>query len=158
MIEVMDSIPVRLATAADMRAVGALFEAFQVEYGDVNPGAEFLGVRLEEVISSGDTDVVVGGNGPDGFTVLRFRPSLYSQNLECYLAELYVSPSRRGRHIGRAILEFALAHARARGADHIELGTSESDVAARRLYESLGFINTEGGPGGPLMYVYEREL
>ena len=40
----------------------------------------------------------------------------------------------------------------------IELGTSEDDVAARGLYESAGFINREGGPEGPVMYVYEREL
>ena len=32
------------------------------------------------------------------------------------------------------------------------------DLAARRLYESLGFTNRTGGPDGPLMYVYEREL
>jgi hypothetical protein len=31
-------------------------------------------------------------------------------------------------------------------------------VAARRLYERLGFTNREGRADGPLMYVYEREL
>jgi ribosomal protein S18 acetylase RimI-like enzyme len=38
------------------------------------------------------------------------------------------------------------------------LGTSETDTAARALYESLGFINRERGPDGPVMYCYEREL
>ena len=44
------------------------------------------------------------------------------------------------------------------GADYMDLGTSEDDVAARSLYESLGFNNTEGKPGGPVNYYYEREL
>jgi hypothetical protein len=42
----------------------------------------------------------------------------------------------------------------------MELGTGEADVAARGLYESLGFTNTEHGPDGvetPSLF-YEREL
>lgn len=55
-------------------------------------------------------------------------------------------------------MEAALEEARARGADHIDLGTSDDDVAARALYEKLGFTNREGKPDGPVMYYYEREL
>ena len=40
----------------------------------------------------------------------------------------------------------------------MDLGTSEGDVAARALYESLGFSNREGPPDGPISYFYEREL
>jgi ribosomal protein S18 acetylase RimI-like enzyme len=50
-----------------------------------------------------------------------------------------------------------MAPARERGADRIDLGTSEDDVAARGLYERLGFTNREGGSGGPVMYVYEKD-
>ena len=52
----------------------------------------------------------------------------------------------------------AIVHARRRGAGYMDLGTSEDDVAARRLYESHGFTNREGRPDGPVMYFYEREL
>ena len=48
--------------------------------------------------------------------------------------------------------------ARREGAVHMDLGTSEDDVAARALYESLGFDNREGRPDGPINYFYEREL
>jgi hypothetical protein len=53
-----------------------------------------------------------------------------------------------------------MAMARAQGADMMELGTGEDDVSARRLYESLGFTNTEHGPGGvqTVSFFYEREL
>ncbi|MFY9488420.1 MAG: hypothetical protein WAP35_06975 [Solirubrobacterales bacterium] len=42
------------------------------------------------------------------------------------------------------------------GADYMELGTSETDVAARSLYESLGFTNRESD--GSFNFFYEREL
>jgi len=48
--------------------------------------------------------------------------------------------------------------ARGEGASDIHLGTSEDDVAARALYESLGFSNREGKPDGPIQYFYERGL
>ena len=51
-----------------------------------------------------------------------------------------------------------MEEARSRGADHIDLGTSEDDVAARGLYESAGFTNREGKPDGPVMLYYERDL
>ncbi len=51
-----------------------------------------------------------------------------------------------------------IERARAHGADHIDLGTGEDDAAARALYESVGFGNHEGRPGGAVNYVYEREL
>ena len=34
-------------------------------------------------------------------------------------------------------------------------GTIKKHLA---LYESMGFINREGRPDGPVMYFYEREL
>jgi ribosomal protein S18 acetylase RimI-like enzyme len=59
--------------------------------------------------------------------------------------------------MGRALMETAIELARERGAWEMFLGTSETDTAARNLYESLGFINREG-PDGPVEYFYEREL
>jgi ribosomal protein S18 acetylase RimI-like enzyme len=55
-------------------------------------------------------------------------------------------------------MEAAMEQARKQGADYMDLGTSEDDVAARALYESLGFSNREGRPDGPINYYYERQL
>jgi hypothetical protein len=41
---------------------------------------------------------------------------------------------------------------------HRDIGVDEPDVAARRLYESLGFTNRTDRANGPFMYVYERAL
>ena len=110
------------------------------------------------LLESGEVTVRFVGEGPDGFAELRFRPSFYTGALDAYLEELYVVPERRGHGLGRALLEAAMEHARDRGAAHIDLNTSETDVAARTLYESAGFTNREGGPNGPRMLYYERDL
>ncbi|MGH9098291.1 MAG: GNAT family N-acetyltransferase [Acidimicrobiales bacterium] len=98
---------------------------------------------------------MLGGHGPDGLVILRFRPAIWSDALECYLAELYVVPHQRGRGLGRALVEAAIEGARQQGADHIEVATGEENVASRSLYESLGF---SCGQRGSNDYFYQREL
>ena len=149
---------VRRATAADAAAIGRLLHDFNTEYDDPTPGPGKLAGRIGQLLAGGDTAVLLAGSGPDGLAVLRFRPALWSEGLECYLAELYVVPAMRGRGLGRALMNAAMDLARAEGADYMDLGTAETDVAARALYESLGFSNREGKPDGPLNYYYEREL
>jgi GNAT superfamily N-acetyltransferase len=148
---------VRPATAEDAPAIARLLDAFNREFEEPTPGRRWLARRLPGLLAL-DTAVLLAGRGPDGLAVLRFRPALWSDGLECYLAELYVVPDKRGRGLGRALMKAVLETARRRGADRIELGTSEQDERARRLYESLGFINRERGPDGPVMFVYERPL
>jgi ribosomal protein S18 acetylase RimI-like enzyme len=151
-------VSVRRAGPADADAAGRLLDDFNTEYEDVTPGPRKLAERISFLLGEGDTEVLLAGSGPDGIAVLRFRPAIFSEALECYLAELYVAPARRGQGLGRALMEAAIALARERGADHMDLGTSEDDVAARGLYERFGFVNREGGPGGPISFFYEREL
>jgi ribosomal protein S18 acetylase RimI-like enzyme len=149
---------VRAATAEDAVDIGRLLHDFNTEYDDATPGPAKLAKRIERLLADGDTAVLLGGAGPDGVAVLRFRPGIWSEALECYLAELYVVPAMRGRGLGRALMNAAIEFARERGADYMDLGTAETDVAARALYESLGFSNREGKPDGPVNYYYEREL
>jgi ribosomal protein S18 acetylase RimI-like enzyme len=115
-------------------------------------------VRIAAMLEGGDTAIVLGGDPPCAVAVLRFRLSIWTPARECYLAELYVTPDRRGHGIGRTVMEAAMALAREEGADSMDLGTSEDDVAARALYESLGFDNHEGRENGPVNYFYERAL
>ena len=149
---------VRRAEAADAEAVGRLLHDFNTEFGEPTPSPPALADRIRFLLDHGDTVVLLGGDGPDGVAVLRFRPALWTSELECYLAELYVVPARRGQGLGRALMEAAMEVARTEGATYMDLGTSEDDVAARALYESLGFSNREGKPDGPVNYYYEREL
>jgi ribosomal protein S18 acetylase RimI-like enzyme len=154
---------VRLAGPPDAQSVGRLLHDFNEEFEEPTPGAAALADRVARLIEEGQTAVLLvggkpGGGEPDGLAVLRFRPAIWSQGLECYLAELYVVPALREQGRGRALMLAAIELARKRGADHMDLGTGEQDVAARALYESLGFSNREGKPDGCVNYFYEREL
>jgi ribosomal protein S18 acetylase RimI-like enzyme len=151
-------LSVRLGGRDDADAIGRLLHDFNVEFEEPTPSPSQLALRIRELLDEGQTLVLLAGHGPDGLAVLRFRPAIWTRALECYLAELYVVPGRRRQGLGKALLEAAISNARDRGADHIDLGTSDSDVAARALYESLGFSNREGKPDGPVNYFYEREL
>jgi ribosomal protein S18 acetylase RimI-like enzyme len=148
---------VRLADRDDADAIGRLLYAFNREFDEPAPAPSALAERVRQLIDGGDTLVLLAGDGPDGLAVLRFRTAIWSPGLECYLAELYVAPARRGRGLGRALMEAVIRAARERGADTMDIGVDEPDLAARRLYESLGFTN-EAGEDGSVMYVYEREL
>ena len=149
---------VRRGEAADAEAIGRLLHDFNSEFDEPTPGPRALAERVRQLLAGAETAVILGGAGPDGLAVLRFRPAIWSEALECYLAELYVVPARRGRGLGRALMEAAMELARQEGANYMDLGTGEHDVAARALYESLGFSNREGKPDGPVNYFYEREL
>jgi ribosomal protein S18 acetylase RimI-like enzyme len=149
---------VRRAKVSDARAAARLLHDFNREFGEATPPVAVLAKRIARLLEGGDTAVLLASDGPDGVAVLRFRAAIWSSGLECYLAELYVVPARRGQGLGRALMEAALEMARDRGADTMEIGVDEPDLAARSLYESLGFTNRVGGTEGAVMYVYEREL
>jgi ribosomal protein S18 acetylase RimI-like enzyme len=151
---------VRRATPGDADAVARLLHDFQQEFDEQSPGVDALTERYEELIRNRDMTVLLAGDGPDGFAQIRYRPWVYSAGpyAHSYLEELYVVPTLRGKGIGRALVDAAMNAARGEGATHMELGTSETDTAARGLYESTGFTNREGKPDGPMMLFYEREL
>jgi ribosomal protein S18 acetylase RimI-like enzyme len=149
---------VRRAESADADEIGRLLHDFNSEFGDPTPGPRALAERVRKLLADGELTVLLGGTGPHGLAALRFRPALWTEGLDCYLEELYVVPDRRGRGLGRALMSAAIELARREGAAHMDLGTGEDDVAARALYESLGFSNREGRPEGPVNYFYEREL
>lgn len=152
------SSEVRPAEPGDADAVGRLLHDFNREFDEPAPEPRWLAARVRRLLAGGDTVVLIAGAGPDGVAVLRFREAIWSDSLECYLAELYVVPDRRGQGLGRALMVAAMGAARERGATYMDLGTSENDVAVRSLYESLGFDCHEGKAAGPLNYYYEREL
>jgi ribosomal protein S18 acetylase RimI-like enzyme len=153
-----DAPPVRRATIADARVIAQLLHDFNREFDEPTPPVVELEHRIAHLLQGNDTVVLLVGNNPDGLAVLRLRDAIWSSGRESYLAELYVSPARRGHGLGRALVNAALQEARHRGADTMEIAVDEPDLAARRLYESLGFGNRTGGADGPLVYLYERDL
>jgi len=149
---------VRPGQVGDADAIARLLRDFNREFDEPAPELDELAGRVRELLGQGEITVLLAGPGPDGIAVLRFRPEIWARALECHLAELFVVPERRGQGLGRALVVQAIELARSKGADYMDLGTGEDDAAARALYESLGFSNRGGKPGGPVNYFYEREL
>jgi len=61
------------------------------------------------------------------------------------LKRMYLRPAHRGRGLGKRLLATALDWARANDARLVRLDTAEGMVAARRLYESAGFVQLPDG-------------
>jgi ribosomal protein S18 acetylase RimI-like enzyme len=150
----------RVATADDADVVARLLIDFNREYDDPVPGREWLADRIRSLLAEGATDalVVEDANVTAGVAVLRYRPSLWADADECYLAELYVVPGRRGRGLGRMLLLAALRRATERGATYMDLTTTNRDAAAVALYESVGFDRHERGGPGVESYYFEIDL
>ena len=142
----------------DAADIARLLRDFNLEYDEPTPAVEELAERIARLLEEGEITVLLAGEGPDGLSLFRFRPGIWSPGDETYLQELYVVPQHRGRGIGRVLLEATIELARERGAAGIDLNTGESDTAARALYERMGFTNREGSPDGPSMLFYEREI
>lgn len=77
----------------------------------------------------------------DGDTLLGF---ILCQSVpgEIEILTLCVSPARRRQRIGMGLLQAMMEAARANGGAKIFLEVAEDNIAARRLYESLGFTVT----------------
>lgn len=60
---------------------------------------------------------------------------------KAWVVSFYVAPEARRRGLGRLLLEQTLARARAMpGLRQVNLGVNAGNVAARQLYESMGFV------------------
>jgi ribosomal protein S18 acetylase RimI-like enzyme len=151
-------IQVRQATAEDAPVIARLLHDFNLEFLEPTPEVEELTGYVRRLLEESEMAVLLAGAGPDGISLLRFRPSVWTGEPEAHLQELYVVPALRGQGIGRRLLEETIEFARAAGATGIDLNTGETDTAARALYESMGFSNREGAPDGPPMLFYEREI
>jgi GNAT superfamily N-acetyltransferase len=149
-------IEISRADAEDAPTVARLFHDFNVEFDEPTPDVGTQTGYMRPLLESGEATVLLA-NGDEGFSMLRLRPSPYTGKPEAHLQELYVVPGRRGRGIGRALLEATIDAARVAGATGIDLNTGSTDTAARMLYLSAGFTNLENSSGTQMLF-YEREL
>lgn len=82
------------------------------------------------------------GDKLTGFCKLRV-PSWYEEegtaDNPIALGQLYTDPARTGEGIGAALMEWAIAEARDRGHDAIQLSVYSENFGAQRFYQRYGF-------------------
>lgn len=82
------------------------------------------------------------GQRPVGFSMLRG----FDDGYEVPSFGVFVDRDSHGRGIGRRLTRWTIEQARRQGAPAVRLTVYASNVAARRLYESLGFAERERAP------------
>lgn len=137
-------------TVAAYREVGETDEPYYEELRDVAARAALVPVL---VAVDAVSDRILGGMtyvpGPGPFAEGAFGDAATFRMLA-------VAPGARGRGVGRALVEAAIARARAEGRPAIGIFTRPFMTAAQRLYESLGFtrqpeLDWEFEPGERLL-------
>jgi GNAT superfamily N-acetyltransferase len=77
-----------------------------------------------------DDEVIVG------FTTYSLQNSTWSENGHCYLEDLFVDSTVRGKGVGRALIEYVKSYAIENKCSRLYWNTDEDNATARKLYDS----------------------
>lgn len=81
-----------------------------------------------------------------GVLQLTFIPYLaYQGGWRALVEAVRVDSRRRSQGLGKALFEWAIERARARGCYMVQLTTDKSRADAKRFYETLGFVASHEG-------------
>jgi ribosomal protein S18 acetylase RimI-like enzyme len=84
--------------------------------------------------------LAVEGDAPIGFLRGTGLIQLKSQRKQMFLYEIAVDEKRRGRGVGKALIEFLLQDCRERGFEEVFVFTDPANEPAVKLYRSTGAI------------------
>lgn len=143
------TVTIRALAPVDRVAWNDLWQGYQHFYGVALPPSvsDAAWLRLHDANAPMFGIGAVVGDRLIGFAHYLFHLSTWLTSETCYLQDLFVDPAHRGRGIARALLDEVYARADARGAGQVYWLTHESNVTARRLYDTVathaGFISYE---------------
>jgi ribosomal protein S18 acetylase RimI-like enzyme len=98
------------------------------------------------ILGGGGLVFVAEDDGLDGAEVLGVCALVAVPDGAFELVKMAVRDSARGRGVGRALGEAAIAAARARGAPRVDLLSNRSLAPAMALYRALGFVEVPMPP------------
>jgi putative acetyltransferase len=128
--------------APGLALVRELFEEYWRSFGFTpcfqNFGAELAGLPGAYAPPDGRLALIWVERNPAGCIALRRLDAGRAE-----LKRLYVRPAFRGSGLGRALLEWAIAQARAAGYSEIVGDTMPAMTDAMALYDRMGFVRTE---------------
>ena len=147
-----------VAEPHEAETVGQLLVAFRNHLGVDWPSDNAFIAGVERLIAEPKNARYLLGapdddSPPAGVAQLRFRYGIWWAAEDCLLEDLFVLESARGTGLGRALLDAAVAQARARGCRRIELDVNDNNDAALALYRSLGFDNRDDRYGGGNLFM-----
>jgi ribosomal protein S18 acetylase RimI-like enzyme len=134
-------LTVRPAAVADFEAAERLFRALLGEqfvldadlFASVCDDQGHLAL-IAEVENEGVVGIVVGTANE------RIRLAQGKRRFRLHIDQVIVSPAHRQRGIGRALLEAVITHVGERAPSYIIVTCDFTNVAARKTYESAGFV------------------
>lgn len=144
-------INVRMARMDDLdevlrllRQIAALHEQGRPDIFRKN-AAKYEAEEYRRIITNPDTPVFIA-EGEDGavlgyvFCQLQVRENhpLMRDMRTLYVDDLCVDEAARGRHIGTALMDAAVAFAREKGCHNVDLNVWEFNEGARAFYERYG--------------------
>jgi GNAT superfamily N-acetyltransferase len=99
--------------------------------------------RYEAMVNDPDAApfLALADGEPAGLILFRFRRRLNHATYEGWVSDLVVREAYRGRGIGRALLAASIAEWQLRGGHQVMLEVGYERVAARALYEAMGFVD-----------------
>ena len=151
----MPDLTIRRATGDDASALGRLGALLVRTHHDFDP-KRFIaatpqtergyGTFLASQIGDEKVVVLVAEEGGEvvGYTYAGIEGMDYMalRGPAGALYDIVVDPSRRGRGVGRQLLDATLAELRTRGAPRVVLSTAEQNETAHRLFAHAGFRRT----------------
>jgi ribosomal protein S18 acetylase RimI-like enzyme len=130
-------VHIRAATEEDLPAVDALIRTAPESSplaAEEYPVSFVANTRPQDLLVASVDEQVVG-------VVKLGRATPLTANAHVLMiAGLAVAPNRRGEGVGRSLVTAAVREARNRGARRVTLRVLGSNVPARGLYSSLGFV------------------
>jgi GNAT superfamily N-acetyltransferase len=132
---------VHVETADQLAHVRALFEEYWASFGFTpcfqNFSAELAGLPGDYVPPAGRLALALVESQPAGCAALRRL-----DNARCEFKRLYVRPQYRGMSIGRQLLAWIVAEAKAAGCRELVCDTMPVMTDALAMYERAGFERT----------------
>ena len=77
-----------------------------------------------------------------GFAIHHFHDSTWVKTPDCYLEDLFIDETIRGKGIGRALIDDLIAISKEKGWSRLYWHTDENNQRARKLYDS--YVESDG--------------
>jgi ribosomal protein S18 acetylase RimI-like enzyme len=137
-------VPLRQARRHELEAVGRLTAEVYLGDGLLDPGNDYVLELTDTASRAREAEIWVAVDDDDLLGSVTFCPlgSAYreiARDDEGEFRMLAVSPTARGRGVGRSLVELCLRRSRELGYAGVRMSSMDRMTSAHRVYERLGF-------------------